>query len=63
MERKRKFYKTFTLEFKIEAVRLIETSEHPSSEVARELGIRRNQLSCTISFLKIDKIHNIKTME
>ena len=44
MERKRKFYKTFTLEFKIEAVRLIETSEHPSSEVARELGIRRNRL-------------------
>ena len=44
MQKKRKPYKTFTREFKIEAVRLMETSDQPSSEVARELGIRRNQL-------------------
>ena len=44
MERKRKPYKTFTREFKIEAVRMMETSDQPSSEIARELGIRRNQL-------------------
>lgn len=41
MERKRKLYKTYTREFKLEAVRLMETSEQPSSEVTRELGIRR----------------------
>ena len=44
MERKRKPYKIFTREFKIEAVRLMETSDQPSSEMARELGVRRNQL-------------------
>ena len=36
--------KVFTKEFKREAVRLLETSGRPGSEVARELGIRRNQL-------------------
>jgi len=35
--------KQFTSEFKREAVRLMESSEKPSSEVARELGVRRNQ--------------------
>ena len=40
----RKAYKTYTREFKLEAVRLMETSERPSSERALELGIRRNQL-------------------
>lgn len=44
MQRERKPYKTYTREFKIEAVRLMETSNQPSSEIARELGIRRNQL-------------------
>lgn len=34
----------FTKEFKIEAVRLLDQSDRPASEVARELGIRRNQL-------------------
>lgn len=41
---KRKPYKTYTREFKIEAVRLMETSERSSTELAMELGIRRNQL-------------------
>lgn len=36
--------KVFTKEFKLEAVRLLEKSERPAAEVARELGIRRNQL-------------------
>jgi transposase len=36
--------KKFTSEFKREAVRLMESSQKPSSEVARELGVRRNQL-------------------
>lgn len=44
MQIKRKPYKAFTREFKTEAVRLMETSDQPSSEIARELGIRRNQL-------------------
>jgi transposase len=36
--------KKFTSEFKREAVRLMASSEKPPSEVARELGVRRNQL-------------------
>lgn len=44
MVTKRKPYKTYTKEFKREAVRLMETSERPASEIARDLGIRRNQL-------------------
>jgi transposase-like protein len=32
------------IEFKREAVRLIESSEKPSTDVARQLGVRRNQL-------------------
>ncbi len=37
-------YKTYTKEFKIEAVRLMETSDRPAAEIATELGVRRNQL-------------------
>jgi transposase len=44
MARKRKPYKTYTREFKQEAVRLMEASDRPASEIAMELGIRRNQL-------------------
>ena len=44
MTRKRKPYKTYTKEFKQEAVRLMEESGRPAAEVAMELGIRRNQL-------------------
>lgn len=36
--------KKFTSEFKREAVRLMGSSEKPSSDVARQLGVRRNQL-------------------
>ena len=34
----------FSKEFKLEAVRLLESSDRPAAEVARQLGIRRNQL-------------------
>ena len=34
----------FSKEFKLEAVRLLESSDRPAVEVARQLGIRRNQL-------------------
>ena len=44
MTRKRKPYKTFTKEFKLEAIRLMDESDRPSSEIATQLGIRRNQL-------------------
>lgn len=44
MSSNRKPYQTFTKEFKQEAVRLMETSNRPPSEIAMELGIRRNQL-------------------
>lgn len=36
--------KSFTAEFKREAVRLLDTSKKQPSDLARELGIRRNQL-------------------
>ena len=36
--------KGFTAEFKREAVRLLETSQKQPSDLARELGVRRNQL-------------------
>jgi transposase len=36
--------KVFTSQFKREAIRLMESSENPASDVARQLGVRRNQL-------------------
>ncbi len=36
--------KTFTKEFKLESIRLLEESGKPAAEIARELGIRRNML-------------------
>ena len=44
MSSKRKPYKTYTREFKFEAVRMMRESDRPAAEIARELGIRRNQL-------------------
>lgn len=44
MTRKRKPYKTYTKEFKQEAIRMMEESGRPAAEIAMELGIRRNQL-------------------
>ncbi len=34
----------FTKEFKLEAVRLLQAGDKPGTELATELGIRRNQL-------------------
>lgn len=34
----------YSKEFKLEAVRLLELAEKPASQLAAELGIRRNQL-------------------
>jgi transposase-like protein len=36
--------KSFTAEFKREAVPLLEASQKPPPDLARELGVRRNQL-------------------
>ena len=36
--------KTFSKEFKLEAVRLLESGEQDAVALARELGVRRNQL-------------------
>ena len=44
MTDKRRPYKTYPKAFKLEALRLMETSGKPASEVAMQLGIRRNQL-------------------
>ena len=39
MTRKRAPYKTYTREFKVEAVRLMTESDRPSAEIATELGV------------------------
>ena len=44
MTSKRKPYNTYTKEFKLEAIRLMNDSDRPASRIAMELGIRRNQL-------------------
>ena len=44
MTRKRKPYTSYTKEFKLEAVRMMEESGRPAAEIAMELGVRRNQL-------------------
>jgi len=36
--------RNYSKAFKIEAVRLLELGEQPASQLARELGVRRNQL-------------------
>lgn len=41
---KRQPYRKFSKEFKIEAVRLAEESDKPTTQIARELGIRQNQI-------------------
>jgi transposase-like protein len=35
---------TYTKEFKLEAIRLLEAGDKPGTQIARELGIRRNML-------------------
>lgn len=37
-------YKSYTKEFKLEAIRLAEESDKPVTQVARELGLRVNQI-------------------
>lgn len=44
MSNSRKPYKTYPKEFKLEALRMMEESDRPASEIAMQLGIRRNQL-------------------
>ena len=44
MTTKRKLYNTYTKEFKLEALRMMDESDCPASEIAMKLGIRRNQL-------------------
>jgi transposase len=40
----RKPYKQYSREFKVEALRLATAADKPATQVARELGIRVNQL-------------------
>lgn len=44
MTAKRTPYKSYPKELKLEAVRRMGTSDRPTAEMARELGLRRNQL-------------------
>ena len=37
-------YKTYSKDFKVEAVRLAAESDKPVTQVARELGLRVNQI-------------------
>jgi transposase len=46
MNRKRKPYKTYPKEIKLEAVRLMRESDQPASEIATALGIRRTPAAC-----------------
>ena len=41
---KRKPYRTYTKAFKVEAVKLMDADGRTPSEIASELGVRRNQL-------------------
>ena len=41
----KRIHKTYTREFKREAVRLAEESDLPATQVARQLGIHRNVLA------------------
>lgn len=41
---KKAIYTSYTKEFKLEALRLLAESGRPATEIAQELGIRRNQL-------------------
>lgn len=36
--------KSYTKEFKLEAIRLLEKGDRPAAEIARQLGIARNKL-------------------
>lgn len=40
----KKKYQSYTREFKLEAIRLPEASDKPVTQVARELGLRVNQI-------------------
>jgi len=40
----KKTYTRYTKEFKLEAIRLAEESDKPVMQIARELGIRQNQI-------------------
>jgi transposase len=44
MTRKRRAYKTYPKEFKLEALRMMETTDKKASDIALQLGLRRNQL-------------------
>lgn len=44
MSSNRKPYKKYPKEFKLEAVRLMESSDRPTAQIARELGVARNRL-------------------
>ncbi len=44
MNTKRRPYQTYPKAFKLEALRLMTESDRPTSEIAMQLGIRRNQL-------------------
>lgn len=44
MTKKRNHNKTYTKEFKLDAIRLMEASGRPPAEIAMQLGLQRNQL-------------------
>ena len=57
----RKPYKQFSREFKVEAIRLADLGDKTISEVARELGIRVNQLYKWRKQLETEKSSGVAT--
>jgi transposase len=53
---KRRPYKQYSREFKMEAIRLAEAGKKPATQVALELGIRVNQLRKWKQQLEAEKV-------
>jgi transposase len=64
MINQRRPYKTYTREFKQEAVRLMETTDHPASEIAMEQGIRHeyfiHEFEAVIARLKLRRVSRVE---
>jgi len=55
--KKAKTYKTYSREFKIEALRLVDAGDKTATQVARELGFRTNQLPRWRQQLEAEKVN------
>ena len=58
----RKAYKQYSREFKIEALRLAKVGDKPATQIARELGIRVNQLQKWKKQLEVEAASDAPTL-